>query len=166
MGTETLLNRELERQLQDAAWDGDQVTVARLLQNSGVDPAALYSAALKNAAQRGRCVELLLPVSDPKAHDSEALWMAARFRHGRCVSLLAPVSDVSGWADWQWNDLPSAMRTRISEAWAGSDLAAGPRRATGARLHATDLVLDCGRDESVRLIALDYSQVVNKKPKQ
>ena len=65
--------RELERQLQDAAWDGDEVTVVRLLQNLGVDPAALHSAALKNAGQRGRgrCVELLLPVSDPKAHNSE-----------------------------------------------------------------------------------------------
>jgi hypothetical protein len=117
MGKEAPLNRELERQLQDAAWGGDEVAVAWLIQHPDVDPAALRSAALKNAAYRGRwrCVELLLPVSDPKVHDSEALWMAARRRHGRCVSLLAPVSDTSGWADWQWEELPTAMRKRLGK---------------------------------------------------
>lgn len=101
------MNHQLQRALDDAAWDGDHVTVAALTIHPGVDPAAHHSAALLHAAHRGhwRCVELLLPVSDPSARNSEALWRAAKHRHSRVVRLLAPVSDTSGWDKWMWNEI-------------------------------------------------------------
>jgi len=54
-------------------------------------------------------VELLLPLSDPKAsdRDGESALMLASFGHARCVELLLPVSDpkardADGWTALMW----------------------------------------------------------------
>jgi hypothetical protein len=104
------MDMQLQRLLQDAAWDGDHVTVALLIGHPDVDPAGQRSAALLHAAHRGhwRCVELLLPVSNPLEHRSEPLLRAARGRskgHRRCVALLAPWSDTSRWEPWEWDEV-------------------------------------------------------------
>jgi hypothetical protein len=105
------MDKELQRMLDDAAWDGDASTVAQLVNHPDVDPAADHSTALLHAAHRGhwRCVELLLPVSEPLERNSEALWRAAKHRHGRVVRLLAPASDTSGWERWMWDALHPPM---------------------------------------------------------
>lgn len=101
------MDMQLQRLLQDAAWDGDYVTVALLIGHPDVDPAGQRSAALLHAAHRGhwRCVEILLPVSNPLEHNSEALWRAAKHRHRRVVRLLAPLSNTGGWEGWMWKEL-------------------------------------------------------------
>lgn len=105
------MNLMLQRQLEDAAWDGDANLVAHLIKHPGVNPAAHHSTALLHAAHRGhwRIVEMLIPLSNPRARRSEALYRAAKGRHqrhGRCVVLLAPLSDTRGWQDWEWAELP------------------------------------------------------------
>ena len=59
------------------------------------DPKADNSQALSLAARNGYadCVKLLIPVSDPKADNSKALSLAARNGYADCVKLLIPVSD-------------------------------------------------------------------------
>lgn len=101
------MNHQLQRALDDAAWDGDHLTVAALITHPEVDPAAHHSAALLHAAHRGhwRCVQLLLPVSNPNERNAEALWRAAKHGHAKVVRLLAPVSDTSGWERWMWAEL-------------------------------------------------------------
>ncbi|WP_425482997.1 hypothetical protein [Luteibacter jiangsuensis] len=127
------MNHELQRQLQDAAWDGDHLSVAALIDHPEVDPAGQHSAALLHTAHRGhlRCVELLLPVSDPNARRSEALQRAAKGRkpgHLRCLRLLARWSDTTSWETWEWDALPNwsreALAHRRADAVAGA--AAGP----------------------------------------
>jgi hypothetical protein len=53
------------------------------------------SKALAEAARHGHleCVQLLIPVSDPKADDSAALRLAAEHGNWECARLLIPVSD-------------------------------------------------------------------------
>lgn len=101
------MNHKLQRQLDDAAWDGDATRVAFLIAHPDVDPAAHHSTALLHAAHRGhwRCVELLLPVSNPRERRSEALYRAAKGKssgHRRCVALLAPLSNTDLWEAWEW----------------------------------------------------------------
>ena len=50
---------------------------------------------LIQAAERGDAVEVqrLIPISNPKGNDSEALYVAAIYGHARCVELLIGVSD-------------------------------------------------------------------------
>jgi hypothetical protein len=112
------MDMKLQRSLEDAAWDGDAIAVALLINRPDVDPAADHSTALLHAAHRGhwRCVELLLPVSNPLERNSEALWRAARYRHPRCVRLLAPVSDTSGWSADLWTQLQPDMRAVLEQA--------------------------------------------------
>lgn len=54
------------------------------------------SNALVAAAENGHagCVELLIPISDPLAHESLALLLAAENGHAQCVELLTPASNV------------------------------------------------------------------------
>jgi hypothetical protein len=112
------MNPILQRRLDDAAWDGDHVTVEHLIGYPDVDAAADHSTALLHAAHRGhwRCVELLIPVSNPAARNSEALWRAAKHRHGRVVRLLAPVSNPSKWDAWMWSELTPRMSAIVREA--------------------------------------------------
>jgi hypothetical protein len=112
------MDMKLQRLLQDAAWDGDVLTVAHLVNHPDVDPADDHSTALLHAAHRGhwRCVELLIPVSNALERDSEALWRAAKHRHRKATRLLVPVSDTRGWGRWQWDDLSPAMVAWIHEA--------------------------------------------------
>ena len=78
------------RLLIKAAETGDASEVQRLIPIS--DPKGNDSEALYVAAIYGhaRCVELLLPVSDPQANGSYGLKMAARNGHTQCVKLLIP----------------------------------------------------------------------------
>lgn len=57
---------------------------------------------LMYAAVRGDAVEVqrLIPISDPKAKNSEALHSAAIYGHARCVELLLPVSDLQADGDY------------------------------------------------------------------
>jgi hypothetical protein len=112
------LDRQLQRLFCDACWDGDVCRVQTLLDNPDLFPAADHSAGLLHAAHRGhwRIVEMLMPLSNPLERNSEALWRAAKHRQGRVVRLLAPVSDVSGWADWQWEELSPATRKTLETA--------------------------------------------------
>jgi len=66
------------------------------------NPKALGSKALGWAAENGHweCVELLIPVSDPKDRHSDALQVAAHEGHSRCVELLIPVSDPKALNCW------------------------------------------------------------------
>lgn len=84
------MNHQLQRALEDAAWDGDTATVVVLINHPGVDPSADHSTALLHAAHRGhwRCVEVLLPVSDPNARNAEPLWRGASHGHARVIRLL------------------------------------------------------------------------------
>lgn len=105
------MNHDLQRKLCDAAWDGDVCLVEALIANPEVIPEAHHSTALMHAAHRGktRCVEVLLPVSNPNARNAEPLLRAAQHRRTACVRVLAPVSDTSGWEPWQWSEIPGAM---------------------------------------------------------
>src|ERR1700744_4744864 len=109
------MNNALQRALEDAAWDGDVLLVAHLINHPEVAPAADHSTALLHAAHRGHrsCIDLLLPVSDPTARRSEALWRAAKHRHRRCVRVLARFSDVGAWETWQWEEIPAEMRDLV-----------------------------------------------------
>ena len=79
--------------LWEAAHNGHAGCVSLLIPVS--DPKANNSEALREAALNGHaeCVKLLIPFSDPKAHNSQALRRAARSGHAECVKLLIPVSD-------------------------------------------------------------------------
>ena len=76
-----------------AARKGHKEIVELLLPLS--DPKAKNSEALREAAMNGHkeIVELLIPVADPKANDSEALYWAACSGHKEIVELLIPVAD-------------------------------------------------------------------------
>jgi hypothetical protein len=110
------MNRELQRVLEDAAWDGDVIAVVHLVNHPDVDPAADRSTALLHAAHSGhwRCVEILLPVSNPLERNSEALWRSARHGHGRVVRLLAPASSTGGWEPWMWAELSPTMARMVA----------------------------------------------------
>jgi len=71
-----------------AAEKGDAAEVQRLIPLS--DPKTYNSQALHRSAYYGHadCVQLLIPVSDP----CDILKWAARFGHAECVDLLIPVS--------------------------------------------------------------------------
>lgn len=88
-----MLGMNTDRELVEAAKNGDVERVRRLLPVS--DPKAGKSFALRLAAVNGHeeCVRLLLPGSDPKAEDSQALRLAAGNGHEECVRLLLPHSD-------------------------------------------------------------------------
>lgn len=79
--------------LRQAAYNGHADILELLIPLS--DPKANNSEALRWAAQWGHtdCVILLLPVSDPKANNSEALRRAASKGHAECVKRLIPVCD-------------------------------------------------------------------------
>jgi hypothetical protein len=115
------MNLMLQRQLEDAAWDGDANLVAHLIKHPDVDPAAYHSTALLHAAHRGhwRIVEVLIPVSNPGERRSEALYRAAKGKsagHRRCVALLAPLSDTDGWKEWEWAELSHGSVARLLHA--------------------------------------------------
>ena len=76
-----------------AAQNGDDVEVQRLIPIS--NPKGKDSEALYWATLYGhvRCVELLIGVSDPQANGSYCLKTAAAQGHTQCVALLIPVSD-------------------------------------------------------------------------
>jgi hypothetical protein len=130
-GKEASLEKDLQRQLCDAAWDGNEAVVAALINHPDVRPAAHHSTALVHAAHRGKlgCLVLLLPVSDPTARNSEALWRAARQGRTSCVRVLASVSDTSGWERWMWDELKPAMRAIAAGRAAPANLGSSrPRR--------------------------------------
>jgi hypothetical protein len=81
------------RELVQAVKRGDADEVRRLIPLS--DPKANDSEVLAVAAQRGNVdiVRLLIPVTDPQANNSVALADAARMHHPDIVRLLIPVSD-------------------------------------------------------------------------
>ena len=93
--------REIVKVLTDKSWAlcwaaraGRKEIVELLIPVS--DPKAWESLALRVAARNGHkeCVELLIPVSEPKAIDSRALRVAVgNGGHKECVELLIPVSD-------------------------------------------------------------------------
>ena len=66
------------------------------------EPKAEESEALREAADMGHkeIVELLIPVSDPKVNESEALRWAADRGHKECVELLLPLSDPMAIDSW------------------------------------------------------------------
>lgn len=109
------MEKDLQRQLCDAAWDGNEAVVAALIHHPDVNPRAHHSTALMHAAHRGKlgCVMLLLSVSDPTARSSEALWRAARYGRRSCARALAPVSDTSGWERWMWDELKPEMQSLL-----------------------------------------------------
>ena len=76
-----------------AAMQGDHTEVERLIPIS--DPKINDSQALYFAAANGHahCVERLIPVSDPLSSDSLALRLAVGNKHVACVKLLLPLSD-------------------------------------------------------------------------
>lgn len=90
--TEHNIQHNTELLLQ-ASQNGDFDEVKRLIPIS--DPRALHSEALWRGAHYGHteCVKLLIPVSDPKTLDSYALRLAAWKGHAECIQLLIPVSD-------------------------------------------------------------------------
>ena len=95
------VNSALDEQLVEAAKNGDLHAVRQLL-GEGTDPKAHDSQALRMAAKNGHpeCVRLLIPVSDPKANDSWALYWAAANGHTACVELLIPVSAPKATNSW------------------------------------------------------------------
>jgi len=56
-----------------------------------------YDTALENAAKNGYslCVELLIPISNVTAKNSQALWLASKYGNRECVELLAPFGDAN-----------------------------------------------------------------------
>lgn len=79
--------------LLEASKNGETEEVKRLISVS--DPKAHDSQALQWAAEKGHIeiVKLLIPVSDPTADGSRALWEAAQYGYNDIVKLLIPVSD-------------------------------------------------------------------------
>lgn len=112
------MNHEKQRMLHDAAWDGRMDLLVSLTSDPDVVVAGQYSCALLHAAHRGHAdaVALLIPLSDPMAHRSEALLRAAMHGRRRCVRLLVPVSDTSGWYPHEWASIAPAVRTFIERA--------------------------------------------------
>lgn len=85
--------KENTKLLIQAAETGDIVEVQRLIPIS--DPKSQESEALQFAVYYGHieCVKLLIPVSNPKDRYSSALQLAAQRGHTQCVELLIPVSN-------------------------------------------------------------------------
>lgn len=85
-------NRE---QFLKASQNGDIDQVKCFISNLDQTTVDTRNFALQKAAQNGHTeiVELLIPVSDPKADESRALWAASRFGHKDVIQLLIPVSD-------------------------------------------------------------------------
>lgn len=85
--------KENTKLLIQAAETGDIVEVQRLIPIS--DPKSQESEALQFAVYYGHieCVKLLIPVSNPKEHNSRALCLAAENGRTECIELLYPVSD-------------------------------------------------------------------------
>ena len=75
-----------------AARRGDAQGVALFLKKAtrlqAID--ALHAATIGGHAE---CVEMLIPLSQPKAQNSRALELAAQYGHAECVKVLIPVSD-------------------------------------------------------------------------
>lgn len=114
-----------KEKLLEHAMSGNAVEIARLISEGGMPRLACYASlrlaacgghaecvrllipvsewrsgepdALQAAAEHGHeeCVRLLIPVSKPKIHDSHALQMAAEGGHAECVKLLIPASDIN-----------------------------------------------------------------------
>lgn len=84
---------ELDNSLAEFARQGDAYQTALCLA-AGANAKANESAALAWAATHGHadCVELLIPLSDPRSTHSIALLLAAENGHAKCVELLIPVS--------------------------------------------------------------------------
>lgn len=83
------------QKLIEAAQQGHLEEVLRLIPLS--DPKQDNSEALAQAARHGHvhCVQALIPVSDPHADNSFALWIAACLGHSDCVAQLIGVSGVT-----------------------------------------------------------------------
>lgn len=77
----------------EAAQDGDEAKVARLVQLC--DPSWCENAALREAVENNHvgCVQLLIPKSQPHENDSWAMRDAAKYGYFECLKLLLPVSD-------------------------------------------------------------------------
>ncbi len=82
------------QKLIEAAQQGNLEEVLRLIPLS--DPKQDNSEALAQAARHGHldCVEALLPVSEPCVDNSFALWISANQGHSDCVAALIPHSRV------------------------------------------------------------------------
>lgn len=89
-----ITNAVLSEKLVGAALVGDLKQVSSLL-SRGADGLFDNSRALRHAAEHGRikCLELLIPVSNPLAYESHALQLAAMNGHIDCVKLLIPHSN-------------------------------------------------------------------------
>ena len=75
--------------------EGDLAEVKRGIEQNGLDPMHDHSEPLRKAAeaQKPDIVEYLIPLSDPKAHDSLALRWACEKKGIECVELLLPHSN-------------------------------------------------------------------------
>lgn len=84
--------KSIGRAVAGAAAYGHMDILTHLLPLSSLE---LNSEALKRAAHKGQreCLEILIPVSDPKHEDSEALYLAVASENIHCIKLLLPVSD-------------------------------------------------------------------------
>jgi ankyrin repeat protein len=110
-----------DRELQDAAWDGDFYG-AKVLLAAGADPRADRSCALMHAAHRGHphIVELLLKAgADPRERRSESLMRAAKgstARHRHCVCLLLGGGAATVlWDEWEWRELKPKMQDWVRQ---------------------------------------------------
>lgn len=124
--------RELNQDMHRAAQVGDPIALARAL-SAGANPRDRLpntSFALLSASWSGNlaCVELLLPLSDPKAagvHGMTALMMAVLKGHMELIHALLPVSDPLARDELGSNALSYAMLKEQEQAaqvlWPVSD---------------------------------------------
>lgn len=85
---------DLQAWLFQFASAGDFASLALILSENSLSREQCSLVLACSAANgRAQCVKLLIPLSDPTADESVALFEAARNGHADCVKLLIPVSD-------------------------------------------------------------------------
>lgn len=87
------MSTDLQEQLTKAVKNANLCEVQRLAALVDTNDASF---ALEVAAKHGQtqCVQTLIPVANPLARESHALWEAIENKHVACVQLLAPVSKI------------------------------------------------------------------------
>lgn len=126
---------------------GNRVDVLKALLGAGANAKSHKSYALALAAGKGhfKCVELLIPRSNPAAENSRALLWAVEGGCMDCVRALLPLSDPLALSDGEMSPRAAAM---AKEKWSIVELfdahcerielersvAAGARQASGLRL--------------------------------
>ena len=126
------------------------------------DPQAHDSSALLRAAQNGHLevVELLLPLSDPKAGNSCALHLAAEAGHMGIVRSLLPVSDPKAHDSWALQWAAQSGHLEIVKLLLPlSDISKIMLDSNFVKASGCDLLLSCLPSAKAKGFVADYPDI-------